>query len=70
MGSAGTTFMTDSTESPHIAFNVGPDTLLKMEEWLTARGVPRSDFRTRRGIETPMIFRDRAATESRSISTR
>lgn len=58
IGSAGTTFMTDGAEYPHIAFNVGPDALIRMKGWLAACGVPTSGFWTRKGVETLMFFRD------------
>ena len=58
IGSAGTTFMAESAEYPHIAFNVGPDALVKMKAWLASCGVPTSNFWTRKGIETLMFFRD------------
>ena len=58
IGSSGTTFMTENAEYPHIAFNVGPDALVQMKDWLTACGVPTSNFWTRKGIETLMFFRD------------
>ena len=58
IGSAGTSFMTENAEYPHIAFNIGPDALVAMKKWLTACGVPTSDFWTRKGIETLMFFRD------------
>ena len=58
IGSSGTTFMTENAEYPHIAFNVGPDALVQMKQWLTACGVPTSTFWTRKGIETLMFFRD------------
>ena len=58
IGSTGTTFMTENSEYPHIAFNIGPDELVEMKEWLTACGIPTSVFWTRKGIETLMFFRD------------
>ena len=58
IGSEGTTFMTEGAEYPHFAFNVGPDALEKMKEWLTACGIPSSNFWTRTGVETLMFFRD------------
>ncbi|MDA1326766.1 MAG: VOC family protein [Proteobacteria bacterium] len=58
IGSSGTTFMTENAEYPHIAFNIGPDALVRMKDWLTACGVPTSNFWTRKGIETLMFFRD------------
>lgn len=58
IGSAGTTFMTENAEYPHIAFNVEPGALVQMKEWLTACGVPTSEYWTRKGIETLMFFRD------------
>lgn len=58
IGSTGTTFMTENAEYPHIAFNIGPDGLVQMKEWLSACGIPSSNFWTRKGIETLMFFRD------------
>ena len=58
VGSAGTTFMNEHTEYPHFAFNCGPDALVQMKDWLTACGIPSSNFWTRKGIETLMFFRD------------
>lgn len=58
IGSVGTTFMTKSAEYPHIAFNVGPEELVQTKEWLTACGIPTSNFWTRSGVETLMFFRD------------
>lgn len=58
IGSTGTTFMTENAEYPHIAFNVGPETLVQTKEWLTACDIPTSNFWTRKGIETLMFFRD------------
>jgi len=58
IGSAGTTFMTENAEYPHIAFNVGPEAMVDMKRWLTACGIPTSRFWTRKGIETLMFFRD------------
>ena len=58
IGATGTTFMTEHAEYPHIAFNVGPETLVQTKAWLAACGVPSSEFWTRRGIETLMFFRD------------
>jgi catechol 2,3-dioxygenase-like lactoylglutathione lyase family enzyme len=58
IGSAGTSFMTKSAEYPHFAFKIGPTELVELKEWLTACGVPSSNFWTRKGIETLMFFRD------------
>ena len=58
IGATGTTFMTEHAEYPHIAFNIGPDGLMQMKQWLTECGVPTSNFWTRKGIETLMFFRD------------
>lgn len=58
IGSTGTTFMTENAEYPHVAFNVGPDDLVDMKAWLSACGIPSSNFWTRKGIETLMFFRD------------
>jgi catechol 2,3-dioxygenase-like lactoylglutathione lyase family enzyme len=58
IGSSGTTFMTENAEYPHVAFNVGPDALVDMKEWLATCGIPTSVFWTRKGIETLMFFRD------------
>jgi len=58
IGAAGTTFMSDDAEYPHIAFNVGPDVLVETQRWLAACGVPTSGFWTRKGVETLMFFRD------------
>jgi len=58
IGSVGCTFMNESTEYPHLAFNVGPDELVHMKDWLTACSVPTSDLWTRHGVETLMFFRD------------
>jgi catechol 2,3-dioxygenase-like lactoylglutathione lyase family enzyme len=56
--SVGTTFMGQGAEYPHIAFNVGPEALVRMKAWLTACGIPTSDFWTRKGIEALMFFLD------------
>ncbi len=58
IGSAGTSFMTESAEYPHFAFKIGPTEIVQLKEWLTACGVPSSNFWTRQGIETLMFFRD------------
>jgi catechol 2,3-dioxygenase-like lactoylglutathione lyase family enzyme len=58
IGSVGTTFMTESAEYPHIAFGVDADALVAMKQWLSACGIPTSNFWTRKGIETLMFFRD------------
>ena len=58
IGSTGTTFMTENAEYPHVAFNMGPDALVDMKQWLAACGIPSSNFWTRKGIETLMFFRD------------
>lgn len=58
IGSTGTTFMTENAEYPHIAFNIGPDALVDMKDWLSACGIPTSNLWTRKGIETLMFFRD------------
>ena len=56
--SVGTTFMGQGAEYPHVAFNVGPDALVHMKAWLTACGIPTSDFWTRKGLEALMFFLD------------
>ena len=56
--SVGTTFMGEGAEYPHIAFNVGPDALVRMKAWLTACCIPTSDFWTRKGLEALMFFLD------------
>jgi catechol 2,3-dioxygenase-like lactoylglutathione lyase family enzyme len=58
VGSAGTTFMTERSEYPHIAFTSDAETLVAMKDWLAACGVPTSPFWTRQGRETLMFFRD------------
>ena len=58
IGSAGTSFMTENAEYPHIAFNVDAATLAGMKDWLDACDIPSSPFWTRKGIETLMFFRD------------
>ena len=58
IGSVGCTFMTPHTEYPHIAFNAAADALPEMKEWLSACGIPTSEYWTRKGIETLMFFRD------------
>jgi catechol 2,3-dioxygenase-like lactoylglutathione lyase family enzyme len=58
IGSVGCTFMSESTEYPHIAFNVGPEKLLQMKAWLTACRIPTSDLWTRHGVEALMFFLD------------
>ncbi len=58
ISSAGTSFMTESAEYPHIAFKVGANGLVHTKQWLAACGVPTSNFWTRTGIETLMFFRD------------
>ena len=50
--------MNESTEYPHLAFNVGPGELVQMKDWLAACGVPTSDFWTRQSVEALMFFRD------------
>lgn len=58
IGSAGCVFMGESAEYPHFAFNIGPEEMAQMKDWLIACGVPSSNFWTRKGIETLMFFRD------------
>jgi catechol 2,3-dioxygenase-like lactoylglutathione lyase family enzyme len=58
IGTDGCSFLTPSTEYPHIGFFVGPDELVQMKRWLTACGVPTSNFWTRGGVEALMFFRD------------
>lgn len=58
IGSVGCTFLNESTEYPHMAFNVGPEELVQMKDWLTACGIPTSKFWTRQGVEALMFFRD------------
>jgi len=58
LGSVACTFIEPLAEYPHIAFTIGPGELARLKEWLTACGVPSSNFWTRRGIETLMFFRD------------
>ncbi len=54
----GTTFMTPGAEYPHIAFDVGPDALVAMKDWLAACGIPTSPMWTRKGLEALMFFLD------------
>ena len=58
IGSVGCSFMTPHTEYPHIAFNAEAHALVEMKDWLSACGIPTSEFWTRRGVETLMFFRD------------
>ena len=58
ISSAGCTFMTAGAEYPHMAFDAGPGALVQMKGWLTACGIPSSDFWTRKGVETLMFFCD------------
>jgi catechol 2,3-dioxygenase-like lactoylglutathione lyase family enzyme len=58
IGSVGCTFVGRTDEYPHIAFTIAPGELSGLKEWLTACGVPSSNFWTRRGIEALMFFRD------------
>ena len=58
IGSVGCTFLNESTEYPHMAFNVGPEELVQMKDWLTACGIPTSNLWTRQGVEALMFFRD------------
>ena len=58
IGSVGCTFLNESTEYPHMAFNVGAEELVQMKDWLTACGIPTSNFWTRQGVEALMFFRD------------
>ena len=56
IGSVGCTFLNESTEYPHMAFNVGAEELVQMKDWLTACGIPTSNFWTRQGVEALMFF--------------
>ena len=58
IGSAGCTFIGPGNEYPHIAFKIGPAELVDLKNWLTACGVPTSNYWTRKGVETLMFFRD------------
>jgi catechol 2,3-dioxygenase-like lactoylglutathione lyase family enzyme len=58
IGNEGCTFIQPHTEYPHIAFYADPDQMLHMKEWLTACGIPSSNFWTRQGVEALMFFRD------------
>lgn len=58
ISTAGCTFMEPGDEYPHIAFNCDADALVAMKDWLTACGVPSTNFWTRSGVETLMFFRD------------
>ena len=58
IGNEGCTFIAPNTEYPHIAFYADPDQMLHMKAWLTACGIPSSNFWTRQGIEALMFFRD------------
>jgi catechol 2,3-dioxygenase-like lactoylglutathione lyase family enzyme len=58
IGNEGCTFIQPETEYPHIAFYADPDQMLHMKAWLTACGIPSSNFWTRQGVEALMFFRD------------
>ena len=57
-GNTGCTFMTPSSEYPHLAFYVRPEELLHTKKWLEQCGIPTSNLWTRRGKEVLMFFRD------------
>ena len=58
IGNQGCTFMDPTHEYPHIAFYCDAPTIVAMKEWLTACGIPTSNFWTRHGKETLMFFLD------------
>jgi catechol 2,3-dioxygenase-like lactoylglutathione lyase family enzyme len=58
IGNENCTFIQPATEYPHIAFYADPDQMLHMKAWLTACGIPSSNFWTRQGVEALMFFRD------------
>ena len=57
-GTVGTTFMQPGTEYPHMAFVVDAEPLAQMKAWLTACGIPSTNYWTRSGREALMFFRD------------
>jgi catechol 2,3-dioxygenase-like lactoylglutathione lyase family enzyme len=58
IGSDGCTFIAPSNEYPHVGLTCNAEALVQMKDWLTACGIPSSNFWTRRGAETMMFFRD------------
>jgi catechol 2,3-dioxygenase-like lactoylglutathione lyase family enzyme len=58
LGNVGCTFMTPTTEYPHLAFYVGPDEMAHMRRWLEQCEIPMSNLWTRQGKEALMFFRD------------
>ena len=48
IGNENCTFIQPATEYPHIAFYADPDQMLHMKAWLTACGIPSSNFWTGR----------------------
>ena len=58
IGTEGCSWIPPGAEYPHFAFFVGPDELVRMKQWLSACGIPTSNFWTRGGVEALMFFRD------------
>ncbi len=58
IGSDGCTFIAANDEYPHVGLTCNAEALVQMKEWLTACGIPSSNFWTRQGVETMMFFRD------------
>ena len=58
IGSAGCTFIEPGAEYPHLGFACNADSLIAMQGWLAACGIPTTNLWTRQGIEALMFFRD------------
>ena len=58
IGSAGCSFIEPGAEYPHLGFACNADSLIAMQNWLAACGIPTTNLWTRQGIEALMFFRD------------
>jgi catechol 2,3-dioxygenase-like lactoylglutathione lyase family enzyme len=58
IGTEGCSWIPPGAEYPHMAFFVGAQELVRMKQWLTACGIPTSNYWTRGGVEALMFFRD------------
>jgi catechol 2,3-dioxygenase-like lactoylglutathione lyase family enzyme len=58
IGSDGCTFLEDDNEYPHLGIACNAEALVAMKNWLSACGIPTSNFWTRHGVEVLMFFLD------------
>ena len=58
IGSVGCTFIDPGNEYPHIGLTCSAGALVRMKDWLSACGIPSSNYWTRHGVEAMMFFRD------------